>query len=328
MAFFKNLKIKLFGQKTTKYEQGLKKSRTLFASKIKSLAARYHQLDEQYFEELTEVLILADVGYKMATTITDEIRHEAKIQKLTKPKDINDIIVDKMFVIYTNSQLVSTRLNFTNNDISLFLLVGVNGNGKTTSAAKLAAKLKAQGKKPLLVAADTFRAGAVEQLQIWSQRVGVVCYLGTAKQDPASVVYGAIAAAKVQACDVIIVDTAGRLENKVNLMQELKKINKIIVQRLGHEANETLLVIDGTTGQNGINQAQEFTKIVPLTGIVLTKMDGTAKGGIVLAIKEELDIPVKLIGFGEGINDLEEFDLDKYIFGITSDLFMEYEKNE
>lgn len=166
MAFFKNLKTKLFGQKTTKYEQGLKKSRTLFASKIKALAARYHQLDEEYFEELTEVLILADVGYKMAATITDEIRHEAKIQKLTKPKDINDIIIDKMFVIYTDGQLVSTRLNFTKNNISLFLIVGVNGNGKTTSAAKLAAKLKEQGKKPFLIAADTFRAAAVEQLQI------------------------------------------------------------------------------------------------------------------------------------------------------------------
>lgn len=327
MAFFKNLKTKLFGQKTTKYEQGLKKSRTLFTTKIKTLAARYHQLDEAYFEELTEILILADVGYKMAATITDEIRHEAKVQKLTKPKDINDIIIDKMFVIYTDGQLVSTRLNFANDDITLFLMVGVNGNGKTTSAAKLAAKLKTQGKKPLLVAADTFRAGAVEQLRIWSQRVGVPCHLGTPKQDPASVVYAGITAAKSQDCDVIIVDTAGRLENKVNLMQELKKINKIIMQKLGHEANETLLIIDGTTGQNGINQAQEFMKIVPLSGIILTKMDGTAKGGIILAIKEELDIPVKLIGFGESINDLEEFDLDKYIFSLTSDLFTEY-KNE
>ncbi|WP_425383043.1 signal recognition particle-docking protein FtsY [Spiroplasma endosymbiont of Melieria omissa] len=325
MAFFKNLKTKLFGQKTTKYDQGLKKSRILFASKIKALAARYHQLDEQYFEELTEVLILADVGYKMAETITDEIRHEAKIQKLTKPKDINDIIIDKMFVIYTDGQLVSTRLNFSSNNISLFLVVGVNGNGKTTSAAKLAAKLKIQGKKPILVAADTFRAGAVEQLQIWAERIGIPCYLGTPKQDPASVVYAGIEAAKSEGCDVIIVDTAGRLENKVNLMQELKKINKIITQKLGHEANETLLVIDGTTGQNGINQAQEFMKIVSLTGIILTKMDGTAKGGIILAIKEELDIPVKLMGFGEGINDLEEFDLDKYIFSLTSDLFVEYE---
>ncbi|TLF28513.1 MAG: signal recognition particle-docking protein FtsY [Spiroplasma sp. WSS] len=325
MAFFKNLKTKLFGQKTTKYDQGLKKSRTLFASKIKALAARYHQLDEQYFEELTEVLILADVGYKMAETITDEIRHEAKIQKLTKPKDINDIIIDKMFVIYTDGQLVSTRLNFSSNNISLFLVVGVNGNGKTTSAAKLAAKLKTQGKKPILVAADTFRAGAVEQLQIWAERIGIPCYLGTPKQDPASVVYAGIEAAKSEGCDVIIVDTAGRLENKVNLMQELKKINKIITQKLGHEANETLLVIDGTTGQNGINQAQEFMKIVSLTGIILTKMDGTAKGGIILAIKEELDIPVKLMGFGECINDLEEFDLDKYIFSLTSDLFVEYE---
>lgn len=325
MAFFKNLKTKLFGQKTTKYDQGLKKSRTLFASKIKALAARYHQLDEEYFEELTEVLILADVGYKMAETITAEIRHEAKIQKLTKPKDINDIIIDKMFVIYTDGQLVSTRLNFTKNNISLFLIVGVNGNGKTTSAAKLAAKLKEQGKKPLLIAADTFRAGAVEQLQIWAQRIAVPCHLGMPKQDPASVVYAGIEAAKTQHCDIIIVDTAGRLENKVNLMQELKKINKIISQKLEHEADETLLVIDGTTGQNGINQAQEFMKIVPLTGIILTKMDGTAKGGIILAIKEELNIPVKLMGFGEAINDLEEFDLDKYIFSLTSDLFTEYE---
>lgn len=325
MAFFKNLKTKLFGQKITKYNQGLKKSRTLFVSKIKALTARHHQLDEAYFDELIEVLILADVGYKMAETITDEIRYEAKIQKLTKPKDINDIIIDKMFVIYTDGQLVSTRLNFTKNNISLFLIVGVNGNGKTTSAAKLAAKLKEQGKKPFLIAADTFRAGAVEQLQIWAQRIGVAYYLGKPKQDPASVVYAGIEAAKTENCDVIIVDTAGRLENKVNLMQELKKINKIINQKLVHEADETLLVIDGTTGQNGINQAQEFMKIVSLTGIILTKMDGTAKGGIILAIKEQLNIPVKLIGFGEAINDLEEFDLEKYIFSLASDLFTEYE---
>lgn len=324
MAFFKNLKSKLFGQKTTKYEQGLKKSRTLFASKIKSLAARYQTLNEEYFEELEETLILADVGYKMAQTITDEIRHEAKVQKLTNPKDINDIIIDKMFVIYTNGQMVSTRLNFATSKPTLFLIVGVNGNGKTTTTAKLAAKLKNMGKKPMLIAADTFRAGAVEQLQIWAQIINVPCYLGQPKQEPASVVYAGISAASAGNCDVIIVDTAGRLENKVNLMNELNKINKIINKQLGHDANETLLVIDGTTGQNGINQAQEFMKIVPLTGIVLTKMDGSSKGGIILAIKEYLDIPVKLMGLGEKITDLEEFDLDKYIFSLTSDLFTEY----
>jgi len=326
MAFFKNLKTKLFGQKTTKYDQGLKKSRTLFASKIKALAARYHTLNEAYFEELAETLILADVGYKMAQTITDEIRHEAKVQKLTSPDAINDIIIDKMFVIYTDGQMVSTRLNFTDNGITLFLIVGVNGNGKTTTVAKLAAKCQAMGKHPLVIAADTFRAGAVEQLKIWAHKIDVPCFLPSKpQQDPASVVFQGISAAINQNCDVIIVDTAGRLENKVNLMQELQKLTKIVNQKLNHPANEILLVIDGTTGQNGINQAQEFMKIMPLTGLVLTKMDGSAKGGIILAIKEYLDLPVKLIGFGETITDLAEFDLDQYIYSLTSGLFIEHE---
>lgn len=334
MAMFAKLKSKLFGQKdknstTTNYDQGLKKSRTLFASKLKTLAARYQTINEEYFEELTEILIGADVGPKMAMTIVDDISHETKILKLKKPSEINEIILDKMFVIYTDGQIVSTRLDFSKESKTLFLLVGVNGNGKTTTIAKLAYKLKNEGKKPLLVAADTFRAGAVEQLKLWATKLDLpIVEPSKPQQDPASVVYQALDYAQKTDCDVILVDTAGRLENKINLMQELNKINKIISQKLGHEANEVLLVLDCTTGQNGVLQAQEFSKTVPLTGIVLTKMDGSSKGGIILAIKEYLNLPVKLVGFGEKETDLEEFDLDQYLYNLTKDLFDKEQDDE
>lgn len=329
MKIFSKLKQKLTNKKTPLYDQGMQKSREALTSKLKKLASRYQDINEEYFDELTEILISADVGPKMAFNIVDDIIDETKKQKLTKTSQISEIILDKMFSIYTDGQILSTRLNFCEEGPSLFLLVGVNGNGKTTTIAKLANKLKLEGKKVLLVAADTFRAGAVEQLNLWSQKLNVdICLPLKENQDPASLVFQAIDRAQKEKYDIILVDTAGRLENKVNLMQELNKINKIISQKLNHEADETLLVLDSTTGQNGVVQAQEFAKIVELTGIVLTKMDGTSKGGIILAIKEFLNLPVKLIGFGEKENDLAEFDLDQYLYNLTKDLFDGENKSE
>lgn len=327
MAFFAKLKAKLFRDKNQKqqdnnYQQGLKKSRTSFTTKLKLLASRHRSINQEYFDELEEILISSDVGPKVSAKIVKEIANETRILKITKAEDINDIIVDKMFKIYTDGEDFSTELNFNQKALTCFLVVGVNGNGKTTTIAKLAARLKNEGKKPLLVAADTFRAGAVEQLKLWAQKIDVdIQEPANAKQDPASVVYQGLDHAIKNDYDVVLIDTAGRLENKTNLMQELNKINKVINQKLGHEPDEVILVLDATTGQNGIIQAQEFAKIVPVSAIALTKMDGTAKGGIILAIKEYLDIPVKLVGLGEKVTDLEEFNLEEYLYNLTRDLF-------
>ena len=327
MAFFKNLKTKLFGTKTTKYDNGLKKSRELFSSRIRRLAARYQIVDENYFAELEEILISNDVCYKMALTMTDEIRHEAKLQKLKKPQEINEILLDKMFAIYTDGKIVSTRLNYNKSGLTVFLVIGVNGNGKTTSIAKIANQCQKGEKKPLLIAADTYRAGAVAQLRLWAEKLKVGIYEPlTDKQDPASVVYQGLEHSITHNYDVAIIDTAGRLENKSHLMQELQKINRIITKKIGRNADEVLLVLDATTGQNGVIQAQEFTKIAPVSGIILSKMDGSAKGGIILAIKEYLDIPVKLIGLGEQKDDIEEFDLDQYLYNLTRNIFNEEQK--
>ncbi|MGL5268498.1 MAG: signal recognition particle-docking protein FtsY [Spiroplasma sp.] len=323
MAIFAKLKAKLFGTKSNKYDQGLRKSRSSFTEKLKSLSSKYQIINQEYFDELEEVLISADVGYTMASKIVSEVNQEAKKRKIIKSEEINEIILDKMFVIYTDGEVISTRLNFNEKGLTCFLIVGVNGSGKTTTLAKLAYKLKEMNKKSLLVAADTFRAGAVEQLKLWAQKLDVAIVEPTKpQQDPASVVFQGVAQALKNNYDVVLIDTAGRLENKVNLMQELNKINKIIKQKLEHESDEILLVLDATTGQNGIIQAQEFAKIVPVSGIVLTKMDGTAKGGIILAVKEYLGLPVKLVGLGEQATDLEEFDLDQYLYNLTSDLFI------
>lgn len=322
MAIFAKLKAKLFNNKNNKYDQGLKKSRLSFTEKLKSLSSKYQTINQEYFDELEEILIISDVGHKMATKIVSEIIQEAKKKKITKSKDINEIILDKIFAIYTDNEIVSTRLNFNQKGLTCFLIVGVNGSGKTTTLAKIAYKLKKMGKKPLLVAADTFRAGAIDQLKLWAEKLDVAIQEPSkAQQDPASVVFQGLDKALKNNYDVILIDTAGRLENKVNLMQELNKINKIIKQKINHDPDEVLLVLDATTGQNGIIQAQEFSKIVPVSAIVLTKMDGTAKGGIILAIKEYLDLPVKLVGLGEQANDLEEFDLDQYLYNLTRDLF-------
>lgn len=322
MAIFAKLKNKLFGKKNEKYEQGLKKSRLTFTQKLKALATKHKIVNQEYFDELEEILISADVGHKMAMKIVAAINQQARKKKISEPAAINEIIVDQIFAMYTDGEVVSTQINFNSKGVTCVLVVGVNGSGKTTTLAKLAYRLKAEGKKPLLVAADTFRAGAVAQLKLWADKLDVAIQMPTKpQQDPGSVVFQGLEQANKENYDVVLIDTAGRLENKVNLMQELNKINKIIKQKLGHEPDEVLLVLDATTGQNGVVQAQEFAKIVPISGIVLTKMDGTAKGGIILAIKEELDLPVKFIGLGEQATDLEEFDLEEYLFNLTRDLF-------
>ncbi len=323
MGFFSKVKEALVGKsakQNDKYVAGLDKSSSSFSSKINELAARYREIDESYFEELENILIMSDVGVSMVMTIVDEIKKEVRLQNIKNPQDINDIIIDKMFVIYANDSFMTTKINYDDNDLTVILMVGVNGAGKTTTIAKLAHMMKNEGKSVMVAAGDTFRAGAINQLAVWAERLNIECIKGKEGGDPASVVFDALKQAKEKNVDVLICDTAGRLQNKVNLMNELEKMNRIIKRVVPQGPQETLLVIDATTGQNGISQAQEFSKITDITGLVLTKMDGTAKGGIVLSIKDALNIPVKFIGLGESMDDLQEFDLEQYIYGLCKDL--------
>ena len=301
------------------YEKGLSKSRKGFISKLADLTSRFNKINDDYFDELEEILIMADIGVNTVMDFIDRLKDRSKKENITDPALLKEIIVDELFIIYVNDQVLSTKINFRENGPTVILFVGVNGVGKTTTIGKLANKFKDEGKKVLLVGADTFRAGAVEQLKEWSNKVGVGFY-GKEDSDPASVVYDGIVKANDDKYDVVLIDTAGRLQNKVNLMKELEKINKVIDGLVEGGANETLLVIDATTGQNGISQAKAFKEITNITGIILTKLDGTAKGGIVLAIKENVDIPVKYIGLGETKDDLQEFDIEKYIYGLFKDM--------
>lgn len=323
MGFFNKIKEALVGKSTKqndKYVAGLDRSGSSFSSKINALAARYREIDDDYFEELENILIMSDVGVSMVMTIVDEIKKEVRMQNLKDPQKINDIIVDKMFVIYANDSFMTTKINYAQDDLTVILMVGVNGAGKTTTIAKLAHMMKEEGKSVMVAAGDTFRAGAIDQLAVWADRLGIECIKGKEGGDPSSVVFDALNQAKEKKVDVLICDTAGRLQNKVNLMNELEKMNRIIKRVVPNGPQETLLVVDATTGQNGISQANEFSKITDITGIVLTKMDGTAKGGIVLSIKDTLNIPVKFIGLGEKMDDLQEFDLEQYIYGLCKGL--------
>lgn len=304
-----------------KYIAGLDKSRKSFTNHINDLAARYRVIDEDYFEELENALISADVGVNMVMNIVDEIRKEVRIQDIKDPKLINELIVDKMFVIYANQGYMSTKLNIDNDGLNVILMVGVNGVGKTTSIAKIAHLLKQHDKKVMLAAADTFRAGAIQQLEEWAKRLDIDIVKKEENSDPSSVIFDAIQEAKEKKVDILICDTAGRLQNKINLMNELNKIKRVIQKEVSDAPHETLLVIDATTGQNGVAQAAVFKEAADVTGIVLSKMDGSAKGGIVLAIKELIDIPVKFLGVGEKLEDIEEFDLEKYIYSLCKDLF-------
>lgn len=302
------------------YEKGLSKSREGFVSKLANLTNKYRTINDDYFDELEEILIMADIGVNTVMDFIDRLKDRVAKEKITDPELLKEIIVDELFIIYVGDEVLSSKIKYQENGPTVILFVGVNGVGKTTTIAKIAWRMKQEGKKVLLVAADTFRAGAVEQLRLWSERVGASFYGKDEGSDPASVVFDGCQMAKDENFDVVLVDTAGRLQNKVNLMKELEKMNKVIGGIISGGPHETLLVIDATTGQNGISQAKAFQEITDITGIVLTKLDGTAKGGIVLAIKEQLDLPVKYIGLGEDKEDLQVFDIEKYIYG----LFMDY----
>ncbi|MBR3211371.1 MAG: signal recognition particle-docking protein FtsY [Bacilli bacterium] len=320
----KKEKKKLFSKKEEEkksvkvYEKGLTKSRQGFVSKLASLTNKYSKVTEEYFEELEEILIMADIGVNTVMEFMDRLRDRVRKENIIDPSLLKEIIVDELFIIYVNDEVLSNKINYREEGPTIILFVGVNGVGKTTTIAKLAHKMIDEGKKVLMVGADTFRAGAVEQLKEWSEKVGAGFY-GKEESDPASVVYDGIELAQKEKFDVVMIDTAGRLQNKVNLMKELEKINKVI-EGLAGSCDETLLVIDATTGQNGVSQAKAFKEITNITGIVLTKLDGTAKGGIVLAIKESVGVPVKYIGLGETKDDLQVFDVEKYIYGLFKDM--------
>ena len=327
MGFFSQLKEKFVGKsakQNEKYVAGLDRSNSTFSDRINELAARFREINDEYFEELENILIMSDVGVSMVMKIVEEIKNEVRLQNITDPKEINEIIVDKMFVIYANDSVMTTKINYAEEGLTVILMVGVNGAGKTTTIGKLANRIvNDEGKKVMVAAGDTFRAGAIDQLAVWAQRVGVDIVKGKEGGDPSAVVFDALKQAKEKNVDVLICDTAGRLQNKVNLMNELEKMNRIIKREVPDAPHETLLVIDATTGQNGVSQAVEFSKITDVSGLVLTKMDGTAKGGIVLSIKDQLNIPVKFIGLGESVDDLQEFDLDQYIYGLCKNLVEE-----
>ena len=306
-------------QEVEKYEVGLEKTRKEFISKLGNLSKKYKFLDDDYFEELENILIMADIGVNTVVNFVDKLKQRVNNEKISDVNYMKDIIIDELFIMYVGNNIIDSKINFSDTNPTVILVIGVNGVGKTTTIAKLANNLKNSGKKVLLVAGDTFRAGAVEQLDLWASRIGVDI-LSSNSKDPSSVVFDGVKKAKDENYDVVLIDTAGRLQNKTNLMQELAKINKVIKTHIPSAPHETLLVIDATTGQNGISQAKAFQEITNITGIVLTKLDGTAKGGIVLAIKEQLGLPVKFIGLGEAKEDLQVFDIEKYIYGLFKDM--------
>ena len=302
-----------------KYNRTLKKTRTGFAARLNEFFANFRRVDEEFFEELEEMLILSDVGVNVATQLTEDLRYEARLENVKKTEDLQRLIIEKLVDIYEKDDVYKEQINFQDG-LTVMLFVGVNGVGKTTSIGKLAHKYKQAGKKVMLVAADTFRAGAVAQLVEWGRRVDVPVVTGAEKADPASVVFDGMEKALAEGVDVLMIDTAGRLQNKDNLMAELEKIGRIIKRVVPEAPHETLLALDASTGQNALSQAKEFSKITPLTGLVLTKLDGSAKGGVVLAIRQELDIPVKLIGFGEKIDDIGEFHSEEFMQGLLTGL--------
>ncbi len=306
---------KMFKNKTEeeKYTTGLAKTRNQLLSNFDNINKRYNEIDSDYLQALEEMLISSDMGMPTVLSFVENLTKRIKKEKIKKTNELKEIIVEELMLLY-NGQIDQNKLNY-GEDLSVFLFVGVNGSGKTTTIAKMAYRLKKEGKKVLLVAGDTFRAGAVEQLQAWASKIEVPV-VAKLNADPASVVYQGLEKGKNENFDVVLIDTAGRLQNKQNLMNELAKINRVIEKFIPKAPHETLLVIDATTGQNGISQAKNFQEIINITGIVLTKLDGTAKGGIVIAIKKVTNIPVKFIGLGEKLTDLDLFNIEKYIYGL------------
>lgn len=323
MSFFKKLKDKITKQTESvseKFKDGLTKTRTNFSGRVNDLVARYRKVDEEFFEELEEILIGADVGFETVMELIDELKMEVKRRNIQDPKDVQAVISEKLVDIYEKAGEEESGLNIQTQGLTVILFVGVNGVGKTTTIGKLAHKFKEEGKKVLLAAGDTFRAGAIDQLEVWGDRVGVDVIKQAEGSDPAAVMYDAIRAAKSRNVDILLCDTAGRLQNKVNLMKELEKVKRVIEREIPGAPHEVLLVLDATTGQNALIQAKTFKEATNVSGIVLTKLDGTAKGGIVLAIRNELNIPVKFVGLGEKMDDLQEFDAEKYVYGLFADL--------
>jgi fused signal recognition particle receptor len=331
MGFFDKIKRAFTGEEKTeevevqeKYDKGLEKTRKTFGERMNELFANFRTVDEDFFEELEETLIGADVGFETAIRITEALRQEVKLRNAKKSAEVQNAIIEKLVDLYEAEGINEVNeLNIQEDGLTVILFVGVNGVGKTTSIGKLAHQFKNEGKKVLMAAADTFRAGAIDQLVVWGERAGVEVVRGNAGGDPAAVVFDALERAKTEQADVLLVDTAGRLQNKVNLMNELEKIKRVIQRELPEAPQETLLVLDATTGQNAMVQAKQSKETTDVTGLVLTKLDGTAKGGIVLAIRNELHLPVKLVGLGEGIDDLEPFDPNDFVVGLFKGLLKE-----
>ena len=331
MGFFDKIKRAFTGEEKTeevevqeKYDKGLEKTRKTFGERMNELFANFRTVDEDFFEELEETLIGADVGFETAIRITEALRQEVKLRNAKKSAEVQNAIIEKLVDLYEAEGINEVNeLNIQEDGLTVILFVGVNGVGKTTSIGKLAHQFKNEGKKVLMAAADTFRAGAIDQLVVWGERAGVEVVRGNAGGDPAAVVFDALERAKTEQADVLLVDTAGRLQNKVNLMNELEKIKRVIQRELPEAPQETLLVLDATTGQNAMVQAKQFKETTDVTGLVLTKLDGTAKGGIVLALRNELHLPVKLVGLGEGIDDLEPFDPNDFVVGLFKGLLKE-----
>ncbi|WP_042144885.1 signal recognition particle-docking protein FtsY [Paucisalibacillus sp. EB02] len=328
MSFIQKLKNKFKQENeeevSAKYKEGMEKTRTSFSGKINDLIARYRKVDEDFFEELEEVLISADVGVMTVMDLIDELKFEVQRRKIKETKEVKEVISEKLVDIYygDDDEEIET-LNVLEDGLTIILVVGVNGVGKTTSIGKLAHRLKEEGKSVMLAAGDTFRAGAIEQLEVWGERAGVEVIKQSAGSDPAAVIFDAIKAAKSREVDVLLCDTAGRLQNKVNLMNELSKVKRVIEREVPGAPHEVLLVLDATTGQNALSQAKTFSESTDVTGIVLTKLDGTAKGGIVLAIRHELNIPVKFVGLGEKAEDMQKFDANAFVYGLFADMLEE-----
>ncbi|MDS9470554.1 signal recognition particle-docking protein FtsY [Sporosarcina pasteurii] len=322
MSFFRRLKEKITGTNeavTEKFKEGLTKTRDQFTSKVNDLVARFREVDEEFFEELEDLLLQADVGFETVMELIDELKLEVQRKNIKNTEGIQSVISQKLVEIYKAGEESNGELNLQEEGLSVILMVGVNGVGKTTTIGKLASRFKAEGKSVMLAAGDTFRAGAIDQLVVWGERTGVEVIRQSEGSDPAAVMYDAIRAAKNRNVDILICDTAGRLQNKVNLMNELEKVHRVIDREVPGAPHEVLLALDATTGQNALVQAQTFQEATNVSGIVLTKLDGTAKGGIVLAIKNKLNIPVKFVGLGEGVDDLQPFDPEKYVYGLFAE---------